>query len=461
MRRSEWGAVALVVLAAAAVLAGGRFIHPASPVASGIRSGRSISTGWYCPSPPGDVSSVMSTINLDIRPAHLRRSAAGGSKTSAYSETDLPPLRRSAISTADLKLPGAAGVVEAFGAATITDDLVAAVNAGAGAEQCSPQPSDRWYFAFASTTHGWNTYLLVANPFQEEAVVQVRVMGPDFDSVPALLKDLVVPQLSQASIYLSEYVPETQSFGVELTATRGRVVASRYVRAATKDGVRGLSLTGGVPAPATRWMLPGGEVPQGGDEELVVINPSEQEALLQFVFPTDTEQKAPPELSELPVAAGRQVSVKVSDHLTPGTSHGALITSTNNVGVVVEQESIVSLGPTRGFDSVPGLTSGSRRWAMSAGSNFGGADRLAITNYGPQRTTVRIVIITDTARTAPPELSAIPIDPARRTTVDLTPFLGGAIAGVIIDSPSSSIAVENRLTLPDPYRDFYDSIPHS
>lgn len=452
-------AVALVVMACGVLLDRLVPARPeAGPAAPGAGSaGRFLSTGWYCPVPPGDgLSSLAAVTNLGDEPLRLRRWGVAGSAATPFQVGDLGPKDRRVVDVKDLGIGEGVAIIEAFGAATMSDALVLGRGTGVASTPCSVQPWTRWLFAVASTARGQDTSLLVTNPFEEEAVIRVRIVTPDADAVPARLKDLVIPPLSQTAVLMAEYYPETASFGMDVTAVRGRVVVSRFSHVATRDGLRGLGLELGLRAPAPRWQFAGGAVPEEGDEHIVLVNPTDREALVQVIFQTEAEQVGAPELAELPVPAARQVAVKVADFLPRGTRHGTTVASSNGVPIVAERQTIATVGGGRRVESTFGVAAPASRWALPVGSPSGGEDSLAITNTGGRAAVARVALITDQGEARPPELSQLSVEPGRRVTVDLTPFLGGGMATALVESAGAAVTVEHHLVLGEPYRDFAD-----
>lgn len=454
MRRGE------VVFAVASVLAAGLFViadgldRPTPAQESGLAPGPFLSAGWYCPVPPTQgYSSRVATTNLGNSSVHLRKWAVGGGKTSPFVDSDLGELSRDVAQISSFNVAGGAAVVEVFGAASASDTLTLAPGAGVGGAGCSAQPSDKWLFALGSTARGEDTHLLVLNPFEEEAIVRVRFLTPGGEDVPARLRDYLVPALTQTSIFLAEFFPETERFGMEVSAVRGRVVVARFTRVATRDGRRGIHYAVGTRDPSTRWLFAGGEVPASGEEFLSIANPSDREALIQVIFQTKDEQVAPPALAEIALPAGRLLRVKAADYLPRGVQYGSSVTSLNRVGVVAERESHGLLGGGKGAEASFGYPSSSGLWILSVGEP-GGREELALANHEGNRAVVRVGLVTTSGQIRFPELSAISIEPGRRATVDLTPFLGKSAATAVVEALAGQVVIEGRLVLGEPYLDF-------
>ncbi|HEX2150170.1 MAG TPA: DUF5719 family protein, partial [Actinomycetota bacterium] len=417
-------------------------------------AGQFVSTGWYCPVPPGEgTEATMSTANLATSALGLRRSAIGGTGQSEVEQTTLAARSTGNKAVGEFGLSDATGLVEAFGGSNATSLMVSARGRGAAASRCSAQPSSRWLFAAGSTSRGENHYLLISNPFREEAVVRVRLMAGDKEVVPARLRDLVIRPFSQTSVYLSDYLQEEPSFGIEVTASRGRVIVARYSNVTSGEG-RGISLDVGAQNVSSEWIFAEGRVPSDGEETIVVVNPGSREALIGVVFMTAEERTAPPELAEMPVPAGRQLVIKVSDHLPRGTSYGIQLSSTNDVPVVAERRTGGVVERNRSFETAFGVRAAAARWTVPAGSPAGGSASLSIVNTGQNRTGVNVTLLGADGETKPEELSSLSVDPGRKLVVDLSPFVDDAVVTALVEADAAVIAVESQSVLGGQYADF-------
>ena len=455
MRRAELLFAVVVVLVLSAAWGLDRLIPAGGAAKAAARqpagSPGLLSQAWYCPVPTSQgLASTISTVDLGRSRVHLRRSG-----TAPSAEADVAPGVLTAVPAAPAPATGTAkgpAIVEAFGQPTVSNLTVLNPTAGGATSRCSQQPGTRWLFALASTAPGYDSYLMVANPFLEEAVVTVRVLGARGDQVPPGLNDMQIPALSQTAVFLGDFYPQALSVGLDVTASRGRVVVGRLLKVASRDGVRGISLDVGAPRPEVRWIFPGGEVPVQGVEYVTVSNPSDREALVSMLF--QTESGAPPAGSEdVPVPAGGQTLLKVSDRVPGGTRHGTIISSTNGVPVVAERMSIQGQGAAQSFQSTSGVRAAASRWLVPAGSAAGGADTLAIVADGPGKATCRITLMGAGGPSTPGPLANLEVGAGKRGTVDLTPYLGGQPAMVLVEAVSGRIAVENDVALPAAYRE--------
>lgn len=451
MKRGEVFSFLLLLAVMVGLGVGDRYVTKRTANVATDRGGQVFSTVWYCPVPSGEnINSLISTANLAATPVSVRRWGAGDGIASEMKAADLAPHRRQTIKASDLGLPAPVGVVEAFGAQVFTD--FDTFGPGAGSSRCSDQPQNRWIFPIASTSRHRDTFLLVANPFEEEARLRFRLITNEEDSIPSSLRDVNIPRLSQVPIFLADYRTEIESLAVEIVATRGRVLVSRFMRVTSGAG-RGLTVGMGAQEPSDNWFFAGGEVPVEGEESLVLVNPGEHESLVRITFQTDSEQITQPALREVAVPAGRQLTINLSEHLPRGTRHGTSIVSVNETPIVAERFMIGLFSGVRGVDTAFGRNTTGKRWVTSVGSAVGGNTLLALVNRGSERANVAVTLLNDQSESKPPELSEIPVEAGRRATVDLTSFLQGGGASALIESASPNVIVERMLVMGDPYRD--------
>lgn len=452
MRRGEISFAVVIILVLASAFGLDRFIS-ARPGAAGPGTTTAAlppeSQAWYCPTPASrGLGSSVGTGNLGQASTLLRRSNLGAAGAAPVTATLGPGAFTSA---AVAPSPPGAAAVESFGQPVASFLTVIAPNLGGATSRCTLQPGARWLFATASTAPGYNTYLLVANPFHEQAIISVRVLTPTGDQVPAGLGDVSVPPASQSTIFLGDYYPETTSFGLDVTASRGRVVAARLMQV-SQAGVRGVALDLGSPQPSTQWIFPGGAVPAQGEEDIVVANPSSHEALISELFQIASGD-APPGKQNIPIPAGTQVTLKISGQVPASTAHGTTIVSTNGVPVVAERVTTQGSGTTQGYEIVAGAPAGARRWVVPAGSSASGTDTLGVVSTGSSAATFSVTVLAPSGPDSPAALAGLHVAAGDLASVDLTPYLNGQSAMAVVQATSGTIAVENDDALPANYQE--------
>ncbi|MFN2592211.1 MAG: hypothetical protein ABR532_05195, partial [Candidatus Dormibacteria bacterium] len=192
-----------------------------------------------------------------------------------------------------------------------------------------------------------------------------------------------------------------------------------------------------------------GDVPTSGEEDIVVANPSDHEALVSTVYLVESGA-GPVGVQDVPVPAGGHKAIKVSDQVPGGTRHATILTSTNGVPVVAER---LTVGPQGAFQTVEGSPGSAARWMVAAGSTAGGTDTLALVADGPDRAVCKVTILTGAGPVAPAALAGVAVTPGQRASVNLTPYLGGMPAAVLVETITGKVAVENDLVLPPAYRE--------
>jgi hypothetical protein len=175
---------------------------------------------------------------------------------------------------AELRIPvpsgeaAASSFVEYFGGWVAAGWVTAAGGreTGAAAEPCASQPGVRWLAPDGSTQQGQDADVVVMNPFDVDAVIDVAV----FSERPAPIRDSLftnvrVPPHRSVILRLNRVSLDQPAAAAEVVARTGRVaVASLGV--SREGGIRSVL---GVTAPARRVLLPGtGDV---GQSTLVVM----------------------------------------------------------------------------------------------------------------------------------------------------------------------------------------------
>ncbi|HLF69701.1 MAG TPA: DUF5719 family protein [Actinomycetota bacterium] len=459
MKRSEVAFLVAAAIATGSIVAA-RNMTASTTEANVADAGRFLSAGWYCPSPAQDgIDAFMGTANLGADPVHLQRRAIGGGAVSVGKGADLAATRRDVVDIADFGVSSPTGLTEAFGAATTSDELAVGKGVGVALSRCSLQPWDTWYFPTASTAKGsGSNSLLLANPFDEEAVFSARIMTAGGPQSPALLRNIVVPRLTQLRVNLDEAVRETPTFGVEVRVTMGRVIAANMVRFTTRDLHHGLSLDVGVRTPSPSWYLAGGIIPPTGEEFLDLVNPGDREALVAVVFQLSDQQIAPDALQELAVAAGSKVRVRLRDFIPVGSYHGIAVTTLNETRIVAGSQIIDDAPGGGGAENVSGAPEPSERWVVPVGSHLGG-DEIAISVANPATTSTKISITLIDAQgiRTPQELKSIRVDGGRVVLIDLRPYVQGSATAIVRALADGKVAVQSLLRLGPPYQDFASS----
>jgi hypothetical protein len=181
---------------------------------------------------------------------------------------------------------------------------------GFAALRCEAPRTDAW-FVGGSTRVGEGSLLLLVNPDDRGAVVDVRVWtstGP-VDERPG--RGIAIGPRARTAVQLDTLAPDRDLLAVHVTAVRGRFAGGlRHVRF---DGrvPRGVDWVPRSEPPARTVVVAG--LPAGpGRRALLVTNPGEDDTTVSIELTTGDGQLVPPGLEALEVPAGTTVAPDLS-----------------------------------------------------------------------------------------------------------------------------------------------------
>jgi hypothetical protein len=252
---------------------------------------------WYCPtgssSPGGWADHELQISNLSEDPAVAAVNILTDAGRGPTLRIDMAPqstqqLALSTIAQADV----AGAVVEIVGGDGVVGHQVTTA-LGTAEGPCATHVSNSWTFASGRTTRDARNYLVLMNPFPEDAVYNVEFYrSAGRPRRPADLQGGVIAAHSVAVIEVESYIAREEAVATVINTIRGRLVAERLQTLDGALGPSGAALQLGIASPAASWMLPAGRIHERGDDRVVVFNPS-AEATAQIdvelwpVNPTD------------------------------------------------------------------------------------------------------------------------------------------------------------------------------
>jgi Family of unknown function (DUF5719) len=275
----------LVVLAAVLVVAAGAL--PAANPPTAPATGDPYSARWVCPLLANQPATV-TIANVGSTTANLRAAVHTGKKPSPLASRTLD-----------------AGVTQEFPVRPKQDGYVqveafsAPVVASAGGLGCAPGPSNRWWLPASDTRQGIDTTVVVANPNNEPAVVDL-VPHVTAGSLPSD-KELFVPPKSAVTRRLGDVATTGLKPSIEVVARAGRVVAGAAVR---RTGAGEPTLLPAQSALRPAWWFAGGLSGGGRQSHLLVTNPNPARLQLTVEITTSKGTFKPPGPFEEPIANG-------------------------------------------------------------------------------------------------------------------------------------------------------------
>ncbi|MBK5092901.1 MAG: IPT/TIG domain-containing protein, partial [Actinobacteria bacterium] len=218
-------------------------------------------------------------------------------------------------------------------------------------------PAQTWYLAEGSTLHGFDTYVLMANPNASAATVNV-VYNTNLGRIPRPVP-ITVPANSRVTLHVSNDVPNVEVSTILQASVP--IVAERAVY--WNDRIEGTDSIG-VTAGSKTWYLAEGSTSHGFETWVLIQNPGTAEANVTVTYMTSNGIVKKP---TFPVAAGQRYTIDV------GRDVGFCDVSTkveSDQDIVCER-SMYWDARRGGHDSI-GVTSPSRTWYLAEGSTAWG-----------------------------------------------------------------------------------------
>jgi hypothetical protein len=327
-------------------------------VTPSMREPARLDSAWFCPvgssSSDGYADHTIEISNLGDEPAQANVGVLSANGNLANQRIELAPKSTHVLVLSSVVESDAAGaVVEIVGGIGVVGHTVQTAH-GPAEGPCATSVSNTWYFASGRTTRDSKEYLVLMNPFPEDAVFSVEFYRSA--GRPSQREDLqgaVVPGNSVRRIEIDTFVRREETVATSITTLRGRLVAERLQVVNGDLGPSGAALELGATGPAESWMLPGGRVHEGGSNQVIVFNPSAEEAATVDIelWPENPTDRSLYGLTAIPreLLPGRFEIIDLDNEadrfgLLLPYELGVSVTSTNAVPVVVERWHFAAAG---------------------------------------------------------------------------------------------------------------------
>ncbi|HVE63941.1 MAG TPA: DUF5719 family protein [Mycobacteriales bacterium] len=175
-------------------------------------------------------------------------------------------------------------------------------NRGLAGTRCESTVQDTW-FVGGGTKPGVESEVLLVNPYDEEALVDLEVLTEGGPSTAPGLRGIVVPGRQRTVVKLSDLEPDQRALATRVITRVGRVSpALRDSRSVvdTPYGVDWVPRAGQPTSEVDLVGLPGGN----GDRLLYVAVPGEDDAIVDVQLTLADSQLVPVDLREVTVQAG-------------------------------------------------------------------------------------------------------------------------------------------------------------
>lgn len=436
MRRRAIPAFVVLVVGLAALVVAGRdttptaapfFASPAGAWMPAVSENAALTGSWFCPGVPATgedgVGGQVVVSNRDDDQLIGRFTILTPDGVGAQDQLVVEPWSQTTIDVgAFVTAPFASVVVEIDGGRGFVEQR-AIHPAGDSVAPCSDSTSDQWYFADGFTLDGSVETLILTNPYDDAAVVDLKFATESGESTPAAFQGFTIPPQSVATI--PNLARDEAVIGVSVSAQRGRLVVGR-AQHYLGGGRLGYSVTLGAPALREQFWFADGETGDGITETYAIYNPTDEVVHVDKVFlgvALDTNFGD----ERIDVGAHQVVIYDPlqddSVQLPPGR-HAVVFSTLADQSIVVERILTRPAGDSVATTVVVGApprTDGyvASRWHVGIGPSAPASQALVIYNVDNIDGTVTIEAVGPGGPTAVPSLTDVPIGAGSVIAIDL------------------------------------------
>ncbi|MFP5298532.1 MAG: DUF5719 family protein [Actinomycetota bacterium] len=378
-----------------------------------------------------------------------------------------PEVVRGGVLEQTVREPGALQMI-GYGATAMASSSLRLESplAGMASANCSRDASMQWLFPAGSSEQGFNEWIVLLNPFRDEAVVRVDLLTADGPRTKSQLSDVSVPSGGMQVLKMNDYILQQDVLGVRVVAGRGRVVAWKSMFAQAEGMSPGVGTTLGARQGATDWYFPVGAIGPGAREVLSILNPSDDEAIVTVsLTATEGAVQPPADLVEFTMPAETTTDIDLSSAFKKQDLGGVSVSirSVNEVPIVAERSLWYSDEGFKGFATELGASQGARAWWVGSAATSSDRDSLVLLNTSGSEATVQITLMTPKGQPIEGGLLAdITVPAGGRTRVDLDDLVDGTSVAlvtsdtevvaerVVYSSATEDVATIMGIPLPDP-----------
>ena len=396
---------------------------------------------------------------VTVYPAALPGDAAGTAAVAQLQPVrrpfDIGPSSRAEAHLADIQAsPFAAALVETSDPGIAVERRVASADGTiTTTSPCASSPSNAWYLPTGTTTRDARELLAVFNPFAADAVVDVTFQTSDGFRAPPELQGLPVPGGQLRMLDISASVPRIEQLAGTVGVRSGRVIVDRLQSFDGSDPNHplGLAATLGAPAPAPVWTFGTGEVADGLNETITLINPGPHDVQAQLEVVLDdpaTNGAVDPIPVSVPVRGYAQVTMRDQTRVPPGVEHSITVRSLSGGGLVAERV-VTAAAPDhhRGYAPALGAPLVATRWVLAEGRADPGKVGEYVFIVNPDPVSIARVHITALAQgTAAPidGLQDVEVPPGGRLTLQLAQHISRDVLPVLVEA-DRAVVVERGM----------------
>ncbi|MDD5748941.1 MAG: DUF5719 family protein [Actinomycetota bacterium] len=287
-----------------------------------------------------------------------------------------------------------------------------------------PIANQQWYLAEGCTAYGFETYILLGNPNDSDATVNVIYNTEQYGSIPRP-GSITVPAGSRVTLKVNDDIPNvnvstTVNSDLDIVCERAMYWNNRI------EGHESI----GVTAASKEWYFAEGCTNWGYETWLLLQNPQVQDATVNITYmtPEGKIDKAP-----LTVPAGRRTTVQVWGDIA-ASDVSAKISSDQDI---ICERSMYWNDRRGGHDSI-GATKANKTWYLAEGSTTQGfSSWLLLQNPSDEIAKVEVNWMT---RLGPKKMPAFRMSPGTRCSIPFQSQVPSDETSVYVSSDKEIVA---------------------
>lgn len=398
---------------------------PAVPVSSGLTD------SWFCPGVPATgedgVGGQVLIGNHHAEPLTAHVSWLGAPGDAVTETVSVDPYSRLVLDVGDrLQAPFVSALVEVEGGPAVVEQR-AIHPAGRPTAPCANDTSRTWYLAEGFTVGGSMNNVVITNPFDDAAIVNIGFATEDGSRAPAAYQGLPVDARSVRVIDLGAPGAGAQGedrLAVQVVASRGRVVVGRSQHFVAGNRL-GYTMTLAAPAPRDQWWFADGDKGSGVSEQYSIYNPTDSHIDVDVNFLSIAQDQVP-DIEPIRVPARQVVLFDPGPEATvPEGRHATVFSTLSQPSIVVERvltrtsdgqpySSVLVGAPPRADAHVASV------WHMVAGPEIDATEAIVLYNVDNAPATIVIESFGPGGPEAVPGYEEIEVAPGSRLAIDLS-----------------------------------------
>jgi hypothetical protein len=263
------------------------------------------------------------------------------------------------------------------------------------------EPSMTWYFAEGTTHAGFEEWLCLANPNDQDATVQVTYIFPDGE---ALTLPYLVPSMKRFTVDVNATVGPGRDVALKVESDQP-VVAERPMYFNYRWMWDGGHITIGTTMPHKTWYFAEGTTRSGFEEWLCLANPGDEAAAVRVTYYLASGGET---TQDLIIPARRRITINVNSMLGPGVDTALKVDS--DQPVVAERPMYFSYNwMWDGGHITIGTPTTKTTWYFAEGTTRAGFDEwLCLSNPGDLDARVNVNYAFQDGGTQLQELTLVP-----------------------------------------------------